>query len=465
MGKGNLMRLLLPSIGASALLVSQLLWASDASACGGCFPPPSAEPSQVVGHRMIVSLSNEKTTLWDQITYTGEPESFAWVLPIHGQVDIALSSDALFGVLEEATKVYVYAQPPPCAADGCPSTNSGSTFTSSTSSGSGGVTVIATETVGPYETVQLSSTDPAALSTWLETHGYDIPNDISPVIADYVNEGFNFLALKLVPGQGVNSMRPVRITTMGAGLSLPLRMVAAGTGAITPITLWIAAEGRYEPKNFGSFEIPGSEITYDWDSFTSDLGTVKQAHFDTDKKAAWLTEMAEPRHPQSTFGNLPNQVAAFPDVSGYDPDPVIAEQECLDDLDALYGSLSANDFWLTRIHARLPREALTKDLDLGAHASQKEVSSYIIAEKTKGTYPCPTPCNTGGNGGNGGNGNGGFAGWLGFGEGGSGAGNNGDDPGGGNSGCSTSGGSKEVPVGAALLALGLALATRRRRSA
>ena len=70
--------------------------------------------------------------------------------------------------------------------------------------------------------------------------------DIDPIIAAYVNEGFDFLALKLQPGQGVQAMRPVRVTTQGAGLTLPLRMVAAGTGATVGITLWVVADGRYE---------------------------------------------------------------------------------------------------------------------------------------------------------------------------------------------------------------------------
>ena len=40
----------------------------------------------------------------------------------------------------------------------------------------------------------------------------------------YVAEGSDFLVMKLVPGQGVDSMRPVRVTSPGAGLTLPLRM-------------------------------------------------------------------------------------------------------------------------------------------------------------------------------------------------------------------------------------------------
>src|SRR5207244_2854212 len=82
-----------------------------------------------------------------------------------------------------------------------------------TGTGGGGVTVISDQVVGPYESVQLSSTDPMALATWLTDHGYAIPTDIQPIIDAYVTDGFDFLALKLVPGQGVDKMQPVRVTT------------------------------------------------------------------------------------------------------------------------------------------------------------------------------------------------------------------------------------------------------------
>ena len=49
----------------------------------------------------------------------------------------------------------------------CEDSSGFGTGASSTGSGGGGVTVIAQETVGPYETVQLSSQDPNALHDWL----------------------------------------------------------------------------------------------------------------------------------------------------------------------------------------------------------------------------------------------------------------------------------------------------------
>ena len=83
----------------------------EAQACGACFVPPD-ENTQVTGHRMIFATSMQQTTLYDQISWSGSPESFSWVLPIHGQVDVGLSADALFAFLGAQSSVYV-APPPP----------------------------------------------------------------------------------------------------------------------------------------------------------------------------------------------------------------------------------------------------------------------------------------------------------------------------------------------------------------
>src|SRR5262245_63056911 len=72
--------------------------AREASAGGGMFPEDAS--AQVASHRVILSLSESATTLWDQIQYTGDPKSFAWVLPVKGTATVGVSSDALFQVLD-----------------------------------------------------------------------------------------------------------------------------------------------------------------------------------------------------------------------------------------------------------------------------------------------------------------------------------------------------------------------------
>jgi hypothetical protein len=118
-----------------------------------------------------------------------------------------------------------------------------------------GVTIVSHGSAGPYETVVLSSEDPAALTQWLDEHDYTIPEEIEPVIEQYVEEGFDFVALRLAPGAGIQQMRPVRVVMQGAVPVLPLRMVAAGSGARTAITLFVIGEGRYTPANFVEGEV------------------------------------------------------------------------------------------------------------------------------------------------------------------------------------------------------------------
>src|SRR6185312_3561231 len=101
-----LMRLGLSLLLSLPLVASGTLAAGDAAACGGCFTGQNVD-SQVTGHKMIFSISQAQTTLWDQISYSGDPGSFAWVLPTHGPVTVGLSSDALFQNLDLETQVTV----------------------------------------------------------------------------------------------------------------------------------------------------------------------------------------------------------------------------------------------------------------------------------------------------------------------------------------------------------------------
>lgn len=237
-------------IAAAGLAGVVLLAAPPAEACGGCFapqPPPGEPVSIVTDHKMILSISQSQSTLYDQIEYSGDPASFAWVLPIVGTVDVGLSSDTVFSTLSTVTTSSVIAPPTGCPAPtNCAYDEGLGASVSADAGAAGGVDVLKRETVGPYDTVQLRSTDPNALTAWLTDNGFTIPDATKPVIAAYVTEHFDFLALKLVPGKGVGAMRPVRVTTQGANPVLPLRMVAAGTGATVGITLWVLGEGRYD---------------------------------------------------------------------------------------------------------------------------------------------------------------------------------------------------------------------------
>ena len=286
----------------AAALTSGYALEREASACGGCFsPPPSPteNPTVVTDHRMILSIAQDQSTLYDQIKYSGNPSAFAWVLPISGTVDVGLSADIVFQTLAGATTTSIVAPPLNCpAAPTCNNRGGGAAFSASDSEGAGQaadagappVTITKQEQVGPYSTVQLHSTDAGALEKWLSDNGFSIPADVQPVVDKYVGEHFDFLALKLLPGKSVADMRPVRVTTKGASSILPLRMVAAGTGATVGISLWVLGEGRYEPQNFPTFFIPTDDIAWDWTQSKSDYIDLRTAKAAAANGRAWETE-------------------------------------------------------------------------------------------------------------------------------------------------------------------------------
>ncbi|HEY1691288.1 MAG TPA: DUF2330 domain-containing protein [Polyangiaceae bacterium] len=386
--------------------------APDARACGGCFHGPTQSPDVITDHRMIFRVTPQATTLYDEIEYQGDPSSFAWVLPVHGQVQVGLSADVLFAALDQATATTIQSPAPPtCASCSCGfggadgSATNAPTSGGGSSSGGGGVTVTSQSVVGPYETVQLQSTDPNALTNWLSANGFTVPSDIDPILAAYVQEGFDFLALKLQPGQGVQAMRPVRVTTQGAGLSLPLRMVSAGTGATVGITLWVVGDGRYEAANFPNFVVQPSQLVWDFNAETSNYTTIVQQTEQAANNATWQTESSTDVSPYQVENAVLADAASsdYLPVAASDSDAgdagattaETADQVRQDDLSTIFPSGDQSTVTVTRMRADLAHAALATDLALQASADQSSISNFYQVTQYVNAPACPAvpdPC-------------------------------------------------------------------------
>ncbi|MRG95050.1 DUF2330 domain-containing protein [Polyangium spumosum] len=270
---------------------------SDAHACGGCVVPPMTN-TIVNAHRMALSVSPKQTVLWDQIRYDGDPESFGWLLPVKPGAVIELSTDAWFETLDAATSTTVFAPPLNCNSGpdfDCGCAMSDAAGVGGELGGNGGVTVVHRGTVGPFQTVTLSTQTPGVLDDWLTNAGYVIPEDSAPVIDAYVAEGFDFIALRLQPGQGVQDMKPVRVVQPGISPTLPLRMVAVGTGANVDITLFLITEGRWAAKNFENALVPTDLVSWDFATNSSNYATLREKVLAGSGGATWLTTFAKPR--------------------------------------------------------------------------------------------------------------------------------------------------------------------------
>jgi hypothetical protein len=356
---------------------------------------------------MLLSVSQTQTTLYDQIQYSGNPSSFAWVLPIHGTVNVGLSADVLFDSVDTLTATTIVSPPsscpsPPQCGGGALYNSSGPTAAGASAEADAGTVVVTkAQNVGPYATVQLHSTTPTALENWLSQNGFQVPTEVQPIIAEYVTEGFDFLAMKLLPNQGVQAMRPVRVTMQGATLSLPLRMAAIGTGVTVGITIWVVSDGRYEPQNFPFFHVDDSELVWDWSASSSNYTTLRSQHEAALNGKGWEIESSLSLAEQ-TIQNVILSGGTYYGGGGYsgpvqssdaseDYLPITAadgsvtetaDQVRTDDITALFAGMNPPNVTVTRIRSDISHAAMTTDFVLQASADQSELSNVRNVTKS-----------------------------------------------------------------------------------
>jgi hypothetical protein len=354
--------------GRSLLLALPLMAAFPrlADACGGCFAPPDTFTS-VNSHRMVIALSPQRTTLWDQIRYSGNPEDFVWVLPVPSSTaSIEIADPIFFDEIEASTQPMIF--PPPLEEPDCPAPPFEDEYFSSGAQDAGafasdsGVTVFREETVGPYDTVTIGSDSATALQDWLVAHGYLVPDATLPTIEHFVKKKNVFVALRLSPGQGVQAMQPVRVRYQGYMATFPLKMVTVGASGVLELTLWVIAEQRFEAKNYATVTVPRDKLVWDWIPNQSNYVEMFDAAIDAAGGRAWVAETAQP-------------LAWFGIWS--------AEKEI-----ATQGIPSA---YLTRLRTRMLVDHLDQDLELGIAADSSEISTAIqvVNSVNAPTLTCP----------------------------------------------------------------------------
>lgn len=355
----------LPSLALTfALGVAAGAMPSTASACGGCFGPQQTV-QVVTDHRMVMAIHSDESILWDQIRYTGRPEDFSWVLPVRGDVQVMTAASAFFDELDAATAPVLQA---PAA---CPSTSRGlGGFASAGASApsladsNNGVTVIRTETVGPYQAVLLRGTDADALATWLRSNGYAIPPALEPMIQSYNDMHMDFYAMRLRPGEGVQAMQPVRVRFASPSPVLPLRMIAAGAADKVGVNLVVVGEGRWETQNFPTVRVDASALVWDWRANSSNYNDVFRAAVNGAGGRGWVVESAQS-----------SQNYQWRLTSAAQSDWAVAVA-------------GLSNPWVTRLRTDLAVRYLDRDLQLAASSDESAVPNFITITRTRNAPQC-----------------------------------------------------------------------------
>lgn len=252
------------------MLTTLALLTSNASACGGFFCN-RAEPVKQKGETVVFEIDKgqNRTTMHVQVEYAGPAAEFAWVIPVKGTPDLQLSHEKLFQELEMRTRPahqYYGTTTGECPVwdwlsgdtdlDGFSANDDGDP------SPAPGVDVLAEAQVGPYDTVVVAADNEAVLLDWLQDNAYAVPDGMGPLLAPYLADGHNFVALKLQSGNEVGDLEPLALTYAGTRPAIPLHLTAVAAEDDMPMTAFVLGDARAVPDNYLHVEV--NEAAIDW---------------------------------------------------------------------------------------------------------------------------------------------------------------------------------------------------------
>ena len=237
-------------IGASLLTLPQ-----SAEACGGFFCNNTTLIAiDQTKERILFEVDADDTlTVNVEISYSGAPEGFAWVVPVPPSFtgELGVLPPSTLRLLDAATAPRII---PPNQFGWDDFGNTDDVATEGDDDDDEGpddeVDVTELPQVGPYEPQLISSQDAAALTAWLNDNGYLITEEMEPLVAGYVASGMNFLGMKLAPEAKVQDIAPIAISYPGTQPMIPLVLTAVAAEPEMGILVFIAGSERYEPANY-----------------------------------------------------------------------------------------------------------------------------------------------------------------------------------------------------------------------
>jgi len=283
---------------------------SPAEACGGlfCDNAPMPMPVDQTGENILFVMDPAagKVEAHIQIQYTGEPEKFAWVIPVQAIPDFSAGSEVLFSNLLAGTApVYSLQTVFDCESNegsglGCGglALSSGDFAEGASSAGGGfdtddgqqGPTIVKREIVGAFEIVVLQGGTSQELVDWLDDNGYAQDPEARPILEEYLAEGYYFAAAKLLHGAGVDELQPLVLSYDGTQPCVPLRLTRIAAADDMPIRIFTLADGRAVPTGYKHVEL--NQVLLDWANSASNYFDVVIQAIDEAGGLAFITEYA-----------------------------------------------------------------------------------------------------------------------------------------------------------------------------
>lgn len=373
----------LPALAALGVAgLASLATPREAQACGGFFC--SRSPVDQTAEHILFTVNDDHTvSAYVQIKYTGDKDDFAWVVPAPGVPTLTADFPNLaLQSLDTATQ-------PQYTKNSC-YRGGGVNFAGAPTAGPaedvGGVTVLAVQAVGPFNTVTLEGTSADVIVQWLQENGYRITDNMIPLLQPYVEGGMHFVAVKLQADKSTADIQPLGMTYDGDKPMIPIRLTAVAAQPEMGIVTWILSNRRWAPENYVNLKIADSLIEFDQYGNQNNYLTVVSREADKVGGQAFVTEYA--KSTADILEQVTNQQVGFGN-----PDADKARAALL--------PLLQKFPYITRLYARMSAEEMTEDPLFMASSDRTDVNNVhdLTPPGFDGSTcgpppdaPAPSPC-------------------------------------------------------------------------
>jgi len=253
-----------------AILFLLATTAAPVLADGGFFPDSMYRDLYESAQKAVIlygnSTGNYTEHLILSVSFEGDAEDFAWVIPVPNMPEIAVTDPELFWELSDFTATEF-----PSPGFGC--------FGGGAAPPPGdGVDVIEEQVVGPYATAILSATNATALADWLNANGYVFPEEGEEIVSEYIEKEWYFVATKINAVEedtgyalAEGAIEPIVLSFASDEIVYPLRITSLSAMNVTPpeVLLYVLADHVMVPEQYPLYIGYGNWIE---NAFTLEFG-------------------------------------------------------------------------------------------------------------------------------------------------------------------------------------------------
>lgn len=240
-------------------------------------------PVDQTGENVMFVVADGQVEAHIQIQYTGDPERFAWIVPVLAEPSVEVGSDLLFTELLDST---VPTFTVTTRTENCGSSGFGGGGGGGGGGGCGGSfesepladfdagagegdepdeeqpVVHQRDLAGSFEYVVLEGGSVDGVVNWLDENGFQQDEDAPQILQQYIDEGFLFVAFKLRSGHGVDQIHPIVLRYAGDEACVPLRLTRIAARDDMGVRTFFLGRDRVVPTNFRHVQL--NPLKLDW---------------------------------------------------------------------------------------------------------------------------------------------------------------------------------------------------------